>query len=216
MRQPVELTGAGRTDAGVHAWGQVVSGDLPDEIDLADLARRVNKMCAPAIAVRARSGPTPTSTPGSRRPGATTGTTSGTTRRRTRCWRPGVARPAAARPAGRCRLACDPLIGEHDFTSFCRKPKVADGRARAVAGPDRAVDAAGPSSTTPPICGSRSGPRRSATRWCARSSARWSTSGSARRLAGRRARHPPAPATAAPPARSPRPHGLVLWEVGYP
>jgi tRNA pseudouridine38-40 synthase len=25
------------------------------------------------------------------------------------------------------RLACDPLIGEHDFTSFCRKPKLADG-----------------------------------------------------------------------------------------
>ena len=52
VRQPVELTGAGRTDAGVHAWGQVVSGDLPAEIDLADLARRLNKLCAPAIAVR--------------------------------------------------------------------------------------------------------------------------------------------------------------------
>jgi tRNA pseudouridine38-40 synthase len=25
------------------------------------------------------------------------------------------------------RLACDPLIGLHDFSSFCRKPKVADG-----------------------------------------------------------------------------------------
>ena len=51
-RQPVELVGAGRTDAGVHAWGQVVSGDLPADLDLADLMRRVNKMCAPAIAVR--------------------------------------------------------------------------------------------------------------------------------------------------------------------
>src|SRR5262245_1171177 len=52
VRQPVELTGAGRTDAGVHAWGQVVSGDLPDGTDLDDLVRRLNKLCAPAIAVR--------------------------------------------------------------------------------------------------------------------------------------------------------------------
>src|SRR5690606_15345432 len=25
------------------------------------------------------------------------------------------------------RLACDPLIGEHDFSSFCRRPKLKDG-----------------------------------------------------------------------------------------
>ena len=34
VRQHVELVGAGRTDAGVHGWGQVVSGDLPDDTDL--------------------------------------------------------------------------------------------------------------------------------------------------------------------------------------
>src|SRR6188768_2619154 len=49
---PVDLVGAGRTDAGVHAWGQVVSGDMPEGTDLADLERRLNKLCAPAIAVR--------------------------------------------------------------------------------------------------------------------------------------------------------------------
>src|SRR6187397_2663841 len=48
----VELTGAGRTDAGVHGWGQVVSLDLPAGTDLADLAHRVNRMCRPSIAVR--------------------------------------------------------------------------------------------------------------------------------------------------------------------
>ena len=52
VRRPVDLTGAGRTDAGVHAWGQVVSGDLPDDVDLDDLVRRLNKLCAPSIAVR--------------------------------------------------------------------------------------------------------------------------------------------------------------------
>ena len=52
VRAPVELTGAGRTDAGVHGWGQVVSGDLPATTDLDGLVRRLNKLCAPAIAVR--------------------------------------------------------------------------------------------------------------------------------------------------------------------
>src|SRR5215211_3049301 len=52
-RRPVELVGAGRTDAGVHAWGQVVSGDLPETVDLANLTHRINRMCGPAISVRA-------------------------------------------------------------------------------------------------------------------------------------------------------------------
>src|SRR5918995_2725722 len=52
VREPVDLTGAGRTDAGVHAWGQVVSGDLPDDTDLDGLVRRLNKLCAPDVAVR--------------------------------------------------------------------------------------------------------------------------------------------------------------------
>ena len=52
VRRPMELTGAGRTDAGVHAWGQVVSGDLPGETDLADLAHRLNRLCGPSIVVR--------------------------------------------------------------------------------------------------------------------------------------------------------------------
>ncbi len=82
---PVTLTGAGRTDAGVHAWGQVISVELPDGTDLADLARRVNKLCAPAISVRsARSRAATTSTHASRRSGGTTATTCGTRRTRTR------------------------------------------------------------------------------------------------------------------------------------
>jgi tRNA pseudouridine38-40 synthase len=127
VRRPVELTGAGRTDAGVHAWGQVVSGDLPGDVDLDELARRLNKLCAPHIAVRdaawvdedfdARF--------------------SATYRHyRYDIWNDRAPNPLlagrawfVAHPLTRWAMtaACDPLIGQHDFASFCRKPKVGDG-----------------------------------------------------------------------------------------
>jgi len=48
----VVLTGAGRTDAGVHGWGQVVSFALPDEHDLDKIAKSLNSMLEPHIVVR--------------------------------------------------------------------------------------------------------------------------------------------------------------------
>jgi tRNA pseudouridine38-40 synthase len=124
VRQPVKLTGAGRTDAGVHAWGQVVSGDLPAGTDLDDLTRRLNKLCAPAIAVRSAEW-----------------IAEEFDARFSARWREyhyDVWNAATPNPllAGRAwfvpqplslwamQAACDPLIGEHDFTSFCRRPKV--------------------------------------------------------------------------------------------
>ena len=127
-RQPVHIVGAGRTDAGVHAWGQVISCDLPENVDLADLLRRVNSMCGPKLVMRsavwageefhARFSATwrhyrytvvntPTPHPFLRDV----------------AWH--VFRPLSL-PA--MQLACDPLIGENDFTSFCRKPPVVDGQ----------------------------------------------------------------------------------------
>lgn len=52
LREPVELTVAGRTDTGVHAWGQVASFDTAAEIP-DDLAYRLNGVGPNDIAVKA-------------------------------------------------------------------------------------------------------------------------------------------------------------------
>ena len=60
----VELTCAGRTDAGVHAWGQVCSFDLPDEHATPDglnrLRTSLNRLCGPAVVVRSADAVAPT------------------------------------------------------------------------------------------------------------------------------------------------------------
>jgi tRNA pseudouridine38-40 synthase len=52
LREPVVLTVAGRTDAGVHAWGQVASFATDAEIP-GDLLRRLNGITAADVAVTA-------------------------------------------------------------------------------------------------------------------------------------------------------------------
>jgi tRNA pseudouridine38-40 synthase len=127
LRRPVELSGAGRTDAGVHAWGQVVSGDLPAGTDLDGLVRRLNKLCAPDIAVRSAEWAAPDFD----------ARFSATWRQyRYHVWNDAAPNPLSAgmvwhvaRPLEvdvMHRAAAD-LVGEHDFSSFCRRPKVADG-----------------------------------------------------------------------------------------
>jgi tRNA pseudouridine38-40 synthase len=123
-RSPVELTCAGRTDTGVHAWGQVVSFDLPaDRLDPGPLARSLNRLLSPAIVVR-DVGPAPDDFDARR-------SAVGRTYRYTVVNRP-VPDPFLARVAWHVaeplavellRLGCDPLVGEHDFSAFCRKPR---------------------------------------------------------------------------------------------
>ena len=128
LRHPVRLTVAGRTDAGVHAWGQVVSFEAQAEsLDLELLQRSVNKMCAPEIVVRQAS--------------TVDEQFDARYSARARRYRYTIVNRPVPDPFLRhtawhvehpldlttMRLACDPLFGEHDFTSFCRRPKVPDG-----------------------------------------------------------------------------------------
>jgi len=124
----IEMTCAGRTDSGVHAWGQVVTFDAPAEVDLDRLQTSVNKLCGPAVVVReAAEVPADFDARGS----ATGRTYRYTVLNRTfpdpflhaTTWHVPQALDLRA-----MTLACDPLIGSHDFSSFCRRPKVADGQ----------------------------------------------------------------------------------------
>lgn len=128
LRAPVEITCAGRTDTGVHAWGQVISFDAPeDRFDPVMLQRSVNRLCGPAIVARdVREAPDGFDA----RRSAT-----GRTYRYTVLNRP-VPDPFLAHLAWHVdepleldllRLGCDPLVGEHDFSAFCRRPKHRDG-----------------------------------------------------------------------------------------
>ncbi len=121
----VSLTCAGRTDAGVHAWGQVVHAELAPargRLDLDALVRSCNAMLAPAIVVRdARVAP-----PGfdARRSAASrryvysvlNGPTPDPFLAAT-AWH--VEDPLDLRAM---EQATDPLLGEHDFSTFCRRP----------------------------------------------------------------------------------------------
>jgi tRNA pseudouridine38-40 synthase len=123
LGHPIELTCAGRTDAGVHARGQVVSFDADEtHVDSTGLERAVNKLLRPAIAVRDVRVVDP----------AFDARFSAKSRR----YRYSILNQSAPSPfmaatswwidrpldLAAMRLACDPLIGEHDFSSFCRRP----------------------------------------------------------------------------------------------
>lgn len=119
----VQLTCAGRTDTGVHAWGQVVHLDTPvPEPDLARIQRSVNGMLAPGIVVREIA----EAAAGFDARRSATG----------RHYRYTVLNRALPDPflsattwhvdepldVRSMELACDPLVGPHDWTSFCRRP----------------------------------------------------------------------------------------------
>jgi tRNA pseudouridine38-40 synthase len=132
VRHPVELTCAGRTDKGVHAWGQVVSLDLDIDLDLDALHRSLLKLCGPDIVVRevTRALPDFDARFSAR----------GRTYRYKVLNRP-LPDPFLVRTAWHVTtplelelltLACDPFLGEHDFSAFCRRPKPTTGGERSL------------------------------------------------------------------------------------
>ena len=120
---PVAVLGAGRTDAGVHAWGQVVHVDLADATDLDRLVFSVNSLLDPDLVIRKCEW-----------------VTQEFDARHSALWREyrytvlnaPVNNPFLAATSWHIRrslsvplmqLATDSIIGLHDFSSFCRQPQ---------------------------------------------------------------------------------------------
>lgn len=120
-----DFTCAGRTDTGVHGWGQVVHADVRRErvTDLARTQRGLNKQLSPSIVIREMSVVD----------GGFDARFSAVARRyRYTVMNTPVANPFVANTAwwvpepldvDAMNAACETLVGEHDFSTFCRRPK---------------------------------------------------------------------------------------------
>ena len=129
--EPVPIMGAGRTDKGVHARGQVISFDVPEmirqnRVESSKLERSINGLCGPNIVVRDIE----------RVPEDFHARFSAKWRR----YRYQIVNSRQPDPLRlhsswhvwepldleAMRVAAQHLVGEHDFSSFCRRPKVDD------------------------------------------------------------------------------------------
>jgi tRNA pseudouridine38-40 synthase len=117
----VELVCAGRTDAGVHATGQVVHADVRADVDPGRLLRSVNTLVGPELVVRSVA-PAPEGFDARRSARAR--------RYRYLIYEAATPDPMLSRQAwcvtGPLDLramvsAADAVVGEHDFRAFCRR-----------------------------------------------------------------------------------------------
>lgn len=124
LREMPKLSVAGRTDAGVHAEGQVASFEAPDDLDVVRVQRALNGVLAPSIvclrAVRAPNGFDARRSASGRRYRYVIDTAAvpDPFRARFEWHRPGELSLTQMRAAARR------LIGDHDFASFCRAPEL--------------------------------------------------------------------------------------------
>jgi tRNA pseudouridine38-40 synthase len=122
LKLTVETTGAGRTDAGVHARGQVVSFVVVVELDLAPLQRSLNGLLHPEAVVTRLAPAAP-----------------GFNARFSAVWREyryqliNAAHPDPLQRTSTWHVpdyldlaamnsCAEQLVGQHDFSSFCRTP----------------------------------------------------------------------------------------------
>lgn len=119
-KEPVTTVGAGRTDAGVHARGQVVHADVPARLDPGRVRRALNGSLGPDITVReAAWAPDGFDARLSARRRAyvyrvdDSGDPDPLFRGFVLAWPRSLDLP-------RMREAARPLLGEHDFAAFCR------------------------------------------------------------------------------------------------
>jgi tRNA pseudouridine38-40 synthase len=127
LSEPPAITCAGRTDAGVHARGQVVHVDLPAiPYDGVRLARALNRQLAPEVVVR-RAEVVDDAFDARR---SATGRAY-----RYLVWNAPAPDPLLASLSWHVRdrldlrsmqTASDVLLGTHDFRSFCRRPVGSD------------------------------------------------------------------------------------------
>ena len=117
----IRTSGAGRTDAGVHGAGQVVSFEAPVGTDPDWVAERLNKRLGPEISVRAAASvPDEFDARHSARKRVYEyrlyrAASPDPFLDRFTVWAPGPLNVAAMRRAARS------FLGEHDFSSFCRR-----------------------------------------------------------------------------------------------
>jgi tRNA pseudouridine38-40 synthase len=116
------LSVAGRTDAGVHARGQVASFRMDSRVEPAKIQAAVNGALGPEVVVLAAAYAPDgfdarfSASSRSYRYVVNTGPVSDPFRARFEWFRPGDL------SVPRMRAAARQLVGEHDFTSFCRHP----------------------------------------------------------------------------------------------
>jgi len=131
LNEPLRIVGAGRTDAGVHATGQVISFTTAARIPVERLAVALNSLPPGSVVVkRAEEAPAEFNArfcalSRSYQYAILRGTPSPFLRRYA-AWMPDV------RQMDRLTAALEPLLGRHDFTSFCAAGAEVRSRVRTV------------------------------------------------------------------------------------